>query len=80
MNWSLFFEIGDGQIYESLTEDVSGHYISWKCGNYGYYEDGTPLPKGYRIVHRYLKGVLLSLPKHLYIMISTEHMMLDIVK
>lgn len=57
------FEIGDGQIYENLTEDISGHYISWKCGNYGYYEDGTPLPKGYRIVYRYLKGSFVIFAK-----------------
>lgn len=57
------FEIDDGQIYENLTEDVSGHYISWKCGNYGYYEDGTPLPKDYRIVYRYLKGSFVIFAK-----------------
>ena len=57
------FEIYDGQIYERLTEDVSGHYISWKYGNYGYYEDGTALPKEYRIVNRYLKGSFVIFAK-----------------
>lgn len=57
------FEIDDGQTYETLTEDILGHYISWKYGNYGYYEDGSPLPKGYRIVHRYLKGSFVVFAK-----------------
>lgn len=35
------------QIYEKLTEDIPGHYVSWICGNYGYYEDDTPLLKEY---------------------------------
>jgi len=41
---------------ELVTEDTPGHYVSWKCGNYGYYDDGTPLPTGYRLVNRYLSG------------------------
>ncbi|MBQ4522046.1 MAG: protein kinase [Lachnospiraceae bacterium] len=57
------FEIVEEQIYENLTEDVSGHYISWKCGNYGYYDDGTPLPANYRIVYRYLKGSFVIFAK-----------------
>ena len=46
-----------------MTEDVSGHYISWVCGNYGYYEDDTPLPKNYRTVYRYLKGSFVIFAK-----------------
>ena len=42
--------------YEELTEDTPGHYVSWKCGNYGYYEDDSPLPEKYRNVCRYLSG------------------------
>jgi len=42
--------------YEELTEDIPGHYLSPICGNYGYYEDDLPLPEGYRIVSRYLRG------------------------
>lgn len=57
------FEIVDGQTYENLTEDVAGHYVSWVCGNYGYYDDGTPLPANYRIVYRYLKGSFVIFAK-----------------
>ena len=57
------YENDDSKILENLTEDVSGHYISWKCGNYGYYEDGTPLPNGYRLVCRYLKGSFVIFAK-----------------
>lgn len=56
-------EIDNGQIYECLTEDIAGHYISWKCGNYGFYEDGTALPDSYRIVYRYLKGSFVIFAK-----------------
>lgn len=51
------------QTYETLTEDVPGHYVSWKCGNYGYYEDDKPLPKGYRTVQRYIKGSFVIFSK-----------------
>jgi len=51
------FETGQSDKCEELvTEDTPGHYISWKCGNYGYYDDDTPLPKGYRLVDRYFFG------------------------
>ena len=50
-------------MYETLTEDIPGHYISWICGNYGYYEDGKPLPKEYRIVERYIKGSFVVFSK-----------------
>ena len=33
------------------------------CGNYGYYEDDTPLPKNYRTVYRYLKGSFVIFAK-----------------
>lgn len=51
------------QTYETLTEDVPGHYVSWICGNYGYYEDDKPLPKGYRTVQRYIKGSFVIFSK-----------------
>lgn len=57
------FEVDESQIYENLTEDISGHYISWKYGNYGFYEDDTPLPDGYRIVYRYMKGSFVIFAK-----------------
>lgn len=43
-------------IYEQLTEDLPGHYISPLCGNYGFYEDDTVLPDGYRNVSRFIRG------------------------
>lgn len=48
---------------EYLTEDVPGNYISWKCGNYGYYEDDTKLPHGYKMVDRFLKGSFVFFSK-----------------
>jgi len=45
-----------GKFEEFVTEVTPGHYISWKCGNYGFFDDGTPLPTGYRLVRRYLSG------------------------
>lgn len=42
--------------YEELTEDIPGHYIPGVCSEYGYYENNSPLPKGYRKVNRYLRG------------------------
>jgi hypothetical protein len=41
---------------QQLTEYLPGQYISWICGNYGYYEDDKPLPKDYRLVTRILSG------------------------
>ena len=42
--------------FEEVTEDIPGHYESWICANYGYYENGEPLPEGARMVARYLRG------------------------
>ncbi|MBE6047759.1 MAG: serine/threonine protein kinase [Clostridium sp.] len=42
--------------FEEVTEDIPGHYESWICANYGYYENGEPLPKGARMVARYIRG------------------------
>lgn len=49
--------------YERLTDDSNGKYLSWICGNYGYYEDGTPLPENYKIVSRYLNGNFVMFSK-----------------
>ncbi|MGM0949362.1 MAG: protein kinase domain-containing protein [Bacillota bacterium] len=49
--------------YERLTDDSQGNYLSWICGNYGYYEDGTPLPENYKMVSRYLKGSFVMFSK-----------------
>lgn len=48
---------------ELLTEHIPGEYISWKYGNYGYYEDKSPLPKQYRLVNRFLKGSFVLFSK-----------------
>lgn len=49
--------------YQQLTEDVPGNYVSWKCGNYGYYENDQPLPVNYRMVERYLRGSFVIFSK-----------------
>ncbi len=49
--------------YQQLTEDVPGNYVSWKCGNYGYYENDQPLPVDYRMVERYLRGSFVIFSK-----------------
>lgn len=49
--------------YERLTDDSKGNYLSWVCGNYGYYDDGTPLPEKYKIVSRYLNGNFVMFSK-----------------
>ncbi|WP_144468583.1 protein kinase domain-containing protein [Bacillus pumilus] len=57
------FEISPNYSYEMLTDDLSGEYFPWICANYGYYEDGKPLPKGYKMVNRYLKGDFVMFSK-----------------
>ena len=42
--------------YEHLTEVGPGVYGPWIYGNYGYDDEGIPLPPGYQLVNRYLKG------------------------
>lgn len=48
---------------EFLTEDVPGHYLSWKRGNYGYYENGKKLPDNYKMVDRFLNGSFVFFSK-----------------
>jgi len=64
--WSYFFLVleevqpvfGEPDVcdFEYLTELKPGNYDDWRLGNYGYYDDGTHLPKGFRLVHRYTRG------------------------
>jgi hypothetical protein len=54
-------EIHDNEEY--LTEDLSGHYVSWICGNYGHYENGDPLPENFRLVTRVLNGTFALFSK-----------------
>lgn len=54
---------GNQLIREYLTEDKPGHYLSWKCGNYGYYEDGHRLPDNYKMVDRFLYGSFVFFSK-----------------
>lgn len=51
--------------YEYLVEDNPGHYVSAQYAQYGVYDydTGTPLPKGYKIVHRCTKGKFLIVMK-----------------
>lgn len=46
---------------EKLVEDFPAHYVSAKAHQYGVYDydSGKPLPKGSRIVHRYVGGSFL---------------------
>lgn len=39
--------------YETLTELSPGQYTNWKVANYKKFEDGTPMPVGARMIHRY---------------------------
>lgn len=47
--------------YELLVEDYPGSYVSARYHQYGVYDydTGEKLPKGYKVVHRYLRGKLL---------------------
>lgn len=51
------------EIREYLTEDLPGHYISWKYGNYGYYDEKRKLPDGYSLVDRFLSGTFVFFSK-----------------
>lgn len=48
---------------EYLTEYLPGRYISWICGNYGYFDNDKPLPKDYRVVTRFLRGCFVLFSK-----------------
>lgn len=52
--------------YETLVEDTPGHYVSAEYEQYKIYdyESGKPLPIGYRLIHRYLKGKMLFVVKN----------------
>ena len=43
-------------MFEALTEDFPGHYVSYLCSIYGHYENGEELPLGFRRVQRYWKS------------------------
>ncbi len=50
---------------ECVCEDTSGHYVNAEYFNYGVYDydSGQKLPEGARLIHRYLKGKFLFIPK-----------------
>lgn len=50
---------------ECVCEDYPGHYVNAECFDYGVYdyETGVKLPDGARVIHRYLKGKFLFIPK-----------------
>lgn len=52
--------------YEYLVEDYPAHYVSADYEQYGVYDydSGEPLPEGYRVVRRYLKGKFLIVLKN----------------
>lgn len=51
---------------EYLVEDYPAHYVSAQYEQYGVYdyETGEPLPKGFRRVHRYIRGKFLIVMKN----------------
>ncbi|BCZ46656.1 hypothetical protein psyc5s11_27230 [Clostridium gelidum] len=59
------FESNTYNNYEYLVEDSPGNYVSAQYAQYGVYDydTGTPLPKGYKIVHRCTKGKFLIVMK-----------------
>ena len=50
---------------ECVCEDNPGHYVNAEYFDYGVYdyETGEALPEGARVIHRYLKGKFLFIPK-----------------
>ncbi|MFI3603958.1 protein kinase domain-containing protein [Vagococcus fluvialis] len=59
---------------EFLTEDYPGHYESPIVGNYGHYEDGRTVPKGAKLINRYLKGAFVFFAKNsIYNQISVTY-------
>lgn len=51
--------------YEDLVEDTPAHYVDAKYAEYGIYDydTGISLPKGYKVISRYIKGKLLIVMK-----------------
>lgn len=60
---SYVFENSESESRELVTEVAPGHYEDWLVGNYGYYQDGTPVPEGTTLVMRYLKGSFVFFAK-----------------
>lgn len=60
------FEENDRISHEYLVEDTPAHYVSASYAQYGVYDYDTkvPLPEGYRIVSRYIKGKFLIVMKN----------------
>lgn len=60
------FENNNYNDCEYLVEDSPAHYVSAQYAQYGVYDydTGTPLPKGYKTVHRYTKGKFLIVMKN----------------
>ena len=50
---------------ECVCEDMPGHYVNAEYFDYGVYnyDSGEKLPDGARVIHRYLKGKFLFIPK-----------------
>jgi len=50
---------------QCLVEDMPGHYVDASAAQYGVYDydSGKPLPKGSKVVYRYLKGKFLIVIK-----------------
>lgn len=59
--------IGENDVvnYEYLVEDTPAHYVDATYAQYGVYDydTGVPLPQGYKLVRRYLKGKFLIVMK-----------------
>jgi len=51
--------------YETLVEDMPAHYVPATYADYGVYDydSGVPLPEGYKVVQRYLRGKFLIVLK-----------------
>lgn len=52
--------------YETLVEDYPAHYVSSQYVQYGVYDydSGEALPKGYRVIYRYIEGRFLVVMKN----------------
>lgn len=59
------FNLSETTIAEDLVEDTPAHYVSIKDSEYGVYDydSGEPLPEGYKVVRRYIKGNFLIVVK-----------------
>ena len=65
-NLEPVFEVDESTDYEFLLEDKPANYVSAMYSQYGVYDydTGEPLPEGYRIVYRYIKGKILIVMKN----------------